>query len=90
MQFSQFFNIKEILDVSSIVKCFKNFYAMVKPILCYATERTRIDKAHIWPQSLRKVKNLYYINIFLTIVRQHASVQENMLKIIIMHLMLPW
>ena len=54
------------------------------------TERTRVDKAHFWPQILRKVKSLYYINIFLTIERQPTSVQENMFEIIIMHLVLPW
>ena len=56
---------------------------------CFS-QRTRVEKAHIWPQILRKVKNLYCINIFLTIERQNASVQENMFKIIILHPVLPW
>ena len=53
-------------------------------------ERTRVDKAHIWPQILSKASNLYHIDIFLIIERHHACVRENMFKISIMHPGLPW
>ena len=46
--------------------------------MLYVNERTRVDKAHIWPQILRKVTNLYYINTFLITGGPHARVHDGM------------